>query len=211
MTNPATGDREPTPEFVLVPCEPTPDMLTTVGTIAGWNEAASRHADECHIEWWKAMLAATPRPSSDTIVGELDGAGLAVAYAYVVDGECEEIGWGAPPIDDPSTVLLYASPALSALPVDHPEVVGVKALRWEYGEGNYEGQQVWHAGDPWLFWIVKNADRDEFVWCETLNIDGFVPASPVRGSFATLDLAQAAAQQDYESRILSALDFTNAR
>lgn len=34
-----------------------------------------------------------------------------VAYAIVVDGECEEIGWGATPApDDPSNVPLYAAP-----------------------------------------------------------------------------------------------------
>ncbi len=46
--------------WVLVPRNPTPDMLVAAGTIEGWNEAAARHADECHIEWWQAMLAAAP-------------------------------------------------------------------------------------------------------------------------------------------------------
>ena len=40
--------------------EPTPDQLTTVGTMAGWNEAANRGADDCHVEWWQAMLDASP-------------------------------------------------------------------------------------------------------------------------------------------------------
>lgn len=32
------------------------------GTIEGWNEAAKRGPDVCHIEWWKAMLEAAPLP-----------------------------------------------------------------------------------------------------------------------------------------------------
>jgi hypothetical protein len=43
----------------VVPVEPTPDMLTNVGTITGWNEAAPKNADECHVDWWKAMIAAS--------------------------------------------------------------------------------------------------------------------------------------------------------
>jgi len=82
----------------------------------------------------------------------------------------------------------------------------VKRLEWEYGVGNCKGQQVWHTGNPWLFWIVKNTNSDEYVWCETLNLEGFVPASPVNGSFATLDEAKAAAQADFDRRILSAID-----
>lgn len=89
--------------------------------------------------------------------------------------------------------------------------VKVKALEWVYGEGNYEGQQVWHAGDPWLFWIVKNTDRTQYVWCETLNLEGFVPASPVRGQFYTLDEAKAAAQADFDRRIRSALALNEPR
>jgi len=36
-----------------------------------------------------------------------------VAYAYVIDGECEEIGWGKPPMEDPSLVLLSATPPVA--------------------------------------------------------------------------------------------------
>ena len=62
----ATGEVRPVPETVgvdgwkLVPVEPTPDMLVAAGTIEGWNAAATRYADECHIAWWKVMLAASP-------------------------------------------------------------------------------------------------------------------------------------------------------
>jgi len=34
----------------------------------------------------------------------------ASAYAYIIDGECEEIGWGKPPMEDPSLVLLFPTP-----------------------------------------------------------------------------------------------------
>lgn len=80
----------------------------------------------------------------------------------------------------------------------------VKDLEWVHGTGNIPGQEVWNSGDPWVFWIVKNPDS-EYIWCENLGFADMVPASPVRGSFATLDEAKAAAQADYEARILSAL------
>ncbi|TIL54350.1 hypothetical protein [Mesorhizobium sp.] len=101
--------------------------------------------------------------------------------------------------------------AIIAAALTAPVPVAVKGLEWIYGEGNHEGQQVWHAGDPWLFWIVKNTGSDKFVWCETLNMDGFVPASPVRGSFDTLEAAKAAAHADYEARIRSALAPTSMK
>jgi hypothetical protein len=44
----------------VVPREPTPDQLTAAGTITGWNEAAPKNADECHVEGWIAMLSASP-------------------------------------------------------------------------------------------------------------------------------------------------------
>lgn len=101
-------------------------------------------------------------------------------------------------------IPLYAHPA----PISKGVTVKVKALEWEQGEGNYDGQEVWSAGDPWLFWIVKNPDSPNYVWCETLNLEGFVPASPVRGSYPTLAEAKAAAQADFDARILSCLSHT---
>lgn len=83
--------------------------------------------------------------------------------------------------------------------------VKVRELEWEKGEGNLSGQIVWSSGDPWVFWIVKDADKPSYVWCENFNIEGWCPASPVRGVFDTLEAAKAAAQQDYEARIRSAL------
>ena len=84
------------------------------------------------------------------------------------------------------------------------EPVTVKQLEWDHAKGNMPGQEVWSSGDPWMFWIVKNPDSD-FVWCESLGFEDMVPASPVRGSFKTLEAAKAAAQADYEARIRSAL------
>jgi len=83
--------------------------------------------------------------------------------------------------------------------------VKVRELEWEKSEGNLSGQIVWSSGDPWVFWIVKDADKPSYVWCENFNIEGWCPASPVRGVFDTLDAAKAAAQADYASRIRSAL------
>ncbi len=60
LSTPAAPELAVKDGWVLVPRNPTPDMLVAAGTIEGWNEAAARHADECHIEWWQAMLAAAP-------------------------------------------------------------------------------------------------------------------------------------------------------
>lgn len=82
--------------------------------------------------------------------------------------------------------------------------VVVKPLEWEHSTGHLPHQEVWSSGDPWMFWIVKNGD-EPYVWCENLGFADMVPASPVRGSYATLDEAKAAAQADYEARVLAAL------
>jgi len=81
---------------------------------------------------------------------------------------------------------------------------GVKPLEWKAGKGQIDGQFVWSSGDPWVFWIVKNPG-EKYIWCENFNIEGFCPASPVRGSFDTLEDAKGAAQDDYTKRILAAL------
>ena len=80
----------------------------------------------------------------------------------------------------------------------------VRPLEWREGDGQLAGQKVWSSGDPWVFWIVKNPGA-KFIWCENFNIEGWCPASPVRGSFETLDEAKAAAQADFDQRILAAL------
>src|SRR3569833_1306935 len=66
---------------------------------------------------------------------------------------------------------------------------GEVRVEWEEGKGNFAGQFVWSSGNPWEFWIVKNPDDQGYVWCENFNIEGWCPASPVRGSFSTLDAA----------------------
>jgi hypothetical protein len=108
---------------------------------------------------------------------------------------------------DPDTMREILTLALLSLRSDaHTRgEVKVKPIEWEQGEGNYDGQEVWSAGDPWLFWIVKNPSSPDYVWCETLHLEGFVPASPVRGSYPSLEAAKAAAQADFETRIRSAL------
>lgn len=80
----------------------------------------------------------------------------------------------------------------------------VRHLEWQEGEGQLDGQKVWSSGDPWVFWIVKNPGS-KFIWCENFNIEGWCPASPVRGSFDSLDEAKAAAQTDFDQRVLAAL------
>lgn len=85
------------------------------------------------------------------------------------------------------------------------EPCAVKPLEWQESDGNISGQKVWSSGDPWVFWIVKDSHDADYVWCENFNIEGWCPASPVRGTFKSLDAAKAAAQADYEQRIRSAL------
>jgi hypothetical protein len=109
----------------------------------------------------------------------------------------EHRAWATPPA--PAQVETASLPAPGG-------VVGVKIkpLEWEHSTGHLPHQEVWSSGDPWIFWIVKNGDAP-YVWCENLGFADMVPASPVRGSFDTLDEAKAAAQADYESRIRAAL------
>lgn len=46
--------------FVMVPVEPTKEMLEAAGTMDNYDvDAGGRHDDD-HIAWWKAMLSAAP-------------------------------------------------------------------------------------------------------------------------------------------------------
>lgn len=53
------GDRVgPGGAYVVVPVEPTPEMLEGAGTIRHWEGTGFDHeADAAHIEWWRAMLS----------------------------------------------------------------------------------------------------------------------------------------------------------
>lgn len=95
MTERMTSDTQRS-EYVLVPREPTPDMLTTVGTIEGWNEAASRHAVCDRL---------------DEMAVHEKGAGA--GFIKVPARELNELTKAANQL----------RAALTA-PVDHPEVVG---------------------------------------------------------------------------------------
>lgn len=80
-----------------------------------------------------------------------------------------------------------------------------KPLEWEENKGNYDGQVVWWpVANIWPCWIVKNPDSDNYTWCEEIGID-LIPASPVKGTYSTLEAAQAAVQADCERRLLSIL------
>lgn len=81
-----------------------------------------------------------------------------VAHAYIVDGECEQIEWGAEYClpDDPALTILYTlTPTLPAV------TVGVKPLRYFEPEGSTVEQMRDHArqhplakeGDMKLVWI----------------------------------------------------------
>lgn len=83
------------------------------------------------------------------------------------------------------------------------DAVRVKPLEWEESEGNFPSQRVWSFDALKWMWIVQN-DGGNFVWCEDVT-PSWAPASNVRGVFPTLEAAKAAAQADYEARILSAL------
>jgi hypothetical protein len=53
------------PGWALVPIDPLPQMLEAAGTINGWS-GDEWTADDDHIAWWKAMLAASPRGASES-------------------------------------------------------------------------------------------------------------------------------------------------
>lgn len=97
---------------------------------------------------------------------------------------------------------------VTALSAGHAQTPAVRPMEWDESEGQLTGQRVWSSGDPWVFWIVKNPG-EQYIWCENFNIEGWCPASPVRGSFDTLQDAKGAAQADYAKRILAALADTS--
>jgi len=82
--------------------------------------------------------------------------------------------------------------------------VQVKALEWFEAGGNFPTQRVWQFEALQWMWIVHN-DGGDYVWCEDVS-PSWAPASGVRGVFSTLEAAKAAAQADYEARILAALE-----
>lgn len=82
--------------------------------------------------------------------------------------------------------------------------VQVKALEWFEAGGNFPTQRVWQFEALQWMWIVQN-DGGNYVWCEDVS-PSWAPASGVRGVFTTLEAAKAAAQADYEARILAALE-----
>lgn len=85
--------------------------------------------------------------------------------------------------------------------------VRVKALEWKEVEGNLPTQRVWIFDALKWMWIVQN-DGGNFIWCEDVT-PSWAPASGVRGVFPTLEAAKAAAQADYEARILAALEVSD--
>jgi hypothetical protein len=96
---------------VLVPRDPTPDMLMAAGTIEGWNEAASRYADECHIEWWQAMLDAAPPASSTDTIGD----GL-IARLEVYSKDWRERAKDVQPVHDAIEAIRSLRSSLVATP-----------------------------------------------------------------------------------------------
>lgn len=71
----------------------------------GWDNESEDYKNQWRADCESTLRAALtflPSPSTDA---------EPVAHAYVVDGDCEQIGWGTDDLlDDPSLVLLYTSP-----------------------------------------------------------------------------------------------------
>ena len=96
----------------------------------------------------------------------------------------------------------HAAAKIAALDAADARAV-VKPLVWVQCEGNFNGQNVWCFDALKWMWIVQN-NGGQYIWCEDVT-PTWAPASPVRGSFDTLAAAKAAAQADYETRIMSAI------
>lgn len=88
------------------------------------SDELSRYIERCRelsdggeYSWWSRLaeiLSALTEPA-----GEAES----VAYALIVDGECEEIGWGPFPYDyeDPAVIRLYTTP---------PKTNSIKKYDW---------------------------------------------------------------------------------
>jgi hypothetical protein len=78
-----------------------------------WNALARRPADKAALAALRAALA-EPEPEPEP-----------VAWMYVnLEGECEQIEYGTPSIDDDSITLLYAAPP-------KPPATREPATRWQ--------------------------------------------------------------------------------
>src|SRR5690606_26625025 len=87
---------KPDGDYVLVPRVPTPDMLSDAGTMENYDIDAGGRADDDHIAWWSAMLAAAPQPAPAPV--QVDG--LPVAWRFWVDDPTSALmphwtGWSA--------------------------------------------------------------------------------------------------------------------
>ena len=51
--------------FVMVPVEALPEMLCAAGTMEGFDVDAGYNADQCHSDWYAAMIAAAPAPPAE--------------------------------------------------------------------------------------------------------------------------------------------------
>lgn len=95
-----------------------------------------------------------------------------------------------------------ATDAIAALPAVTPQPVGVtvKPLEWkEADHGNFRKGECYHATSPVSFAPLAIHKKHDGWW---LNVDC--------KTHPTIEAAQAAAQADYEARILAALDLTPA-
>lgn len=64
----------------------------------------------------------------------------------------------------------------------------IKPLSWSGPhDGNFKGQFIWSCNND-DYWIVQNSDGD-YIACYNLTPE-WIPASPVLGSYKTLDEAQ---------------------
>src|SRR5215469_14897884 len=69
--------------WVLVPREPTPQMLALAGTMEGF-DTDREDADDCHISWWEAMIDARPAPSVERPEVKLRREGIAASVRWAL-------------------------------------------------------------------------------------------------------------------------------
>lgn len=111
------------------------------------------------------------------------------------------IRWG---VTGEPAILVSTKAAISALPAVVP---GVKALEWEPSVIG----KPWHsAKSPWGFYYAQWDDETQawFASLEMGEVEAPIILSP--SDVPSLEAAKAAAQADYEARILAALAPTDA-
>jgi hypothetical protein len=104
----ATREAQAAPaDWVMVPREPTPEMLISAGPMSGYDlNAPDASPDADHVEWWRAMIAAAPaappreQPTADLrdakwLDPECADAGGCQSLKFKAQPTAEPVAWQA--------------------------------------------------------------------------------------------------------------------